>query len=152
MTDVAKSALELAAAAIGVHEQPRGSNRGPEVDEYLRNVGLDASRGSYPWCAAFVSTICTAAGALKLRKSASCLRLVELNAPELAMTAPEDGCIFVHLLPNAHGHTGFVEHVNSDGTLCTIEGNTDADGSRTGGCVMRQTRAADYAQVFLRIT
>lgn len=147
---VAQTAIELAAAAIGVHEQPPGSNRGPEVDEYLRNVGLDPASGSYPWCAAFVSTMATAAGALQLRKSASCQRLVELNH-DLVLAAPEDGCIFVHLSPNHTGHTGFVEHVNDDGSLSTIEGNTDAAGGRTGGQVMRQMRSAGYAQVFLAL-
>jgi hypothetical protein len=150
MTPLAQTALELAAAAIGVREDPPGSNRGPEVDEYLRNVGLDPAMGSYPWCAAFVCTMATAAGALQLRKSAACKRLVEINTG-LLLAAPEDGCIFVHLLPDGHGHTGFVEAVNPDGTLATIEGNTDGSGSRTGGCVMRQQRAAGYAQVFLKI-
>jgi hypothetical protein len=150
VTDVARAALELAAAAIGVREHPPGSNRGPEIDEYLRNVGLDRGMGSYPWCAAFVCTMATAAGALQLRKSAACLRLVELNHA-LALPVPEDGCIFVHLLPDGHGHTGFVERVNDDGTLATIEGNTDGSGSRTGGCVMRQQRAAGYAQVYLAV-
>ena len=151
MTPTAQTALELAAAAIGVCEHPPGSNRGPEVDEYLRNVGLDPAAGNYPWCAAFVCTMATAAGALQLRKSASCQRLVELNTP-LILAAPQDGCIFVHLNPNHTGHTGFVERVNPDGSLATIEGNTDAQGGRTGGQVMRQTRSPGYAQVFLSIS
>lgn len=150
MTDVAKTALGLATAAIGVKEDPPGSNRGREVDEYLRNVGLDPSRGSYPWCAAFVSTMCTAAGALQLHKSASCANLLNLNL-DLQLSAPEDGCIFVHMNPDGHGHTGFVEHVNPDGTLSTIEGNTDPHGSRTGGQVMRQTRQREYVKAYLRI-
>lgn len=111
---------------------------------------MDPESGSYPWCAAFVCTIATASGALQLRKSASCKRLVDLN-PDLHLAAPVDGCIFVHLAPDGHGHTGFVERVNHDGTLSTIEGNTDAAGGRTGGQVMRQTRPAGYAQAFLKV-
>jgi hypothetical protein len=47
-------ALKVAVSQIGVMEQPPGSNRGPEVDRYLTAVGLDPTRGSFPWCAAFV--------------------------------------------------------------------------------------------------
>ena len=36
-----------------VREQPRGSNRGSEVDQYVRSVGLDPS-GKYPWCQSYV--------------------------------------------------------------------------------------------------
>jgi hypothetical protein len=46
--------LEIAASQIGVVEQPPNSNRGPEVDEYLRSVGLDPEGNHYSWCAAFV--------------------------------------------------------------------------------------------------
>ncbi len=156
MTPLAAKTLEIAASYIGTHEVPPGSNRGTLIDAWLRRRGLDPTKGSYPWCAAFVSgCIEDAANAcaelLKFRRSASCHRLVELNDPDLYLAAPEPGCVFVHLNADYTGHTGFVELVNDDGTLATIEGNTDAAGGRTGGQVMRQTRAAGYAQVFLRI-
>ncbi|MGH7391749.1 MAG: peptidoglycan-binding domain-containing protein, partial [Candidatus Rokuibacteriota bacterium] len=47
-------AIGIAAAEVGVLEQPPGSNRGPRVDQYLRAVGLDPAGGSFAWCAAFV--------------------------------------------------------------------------------------------------
>ena len=43
-----------ARSQVGVMEQPLGSNRGPQVDQYLLRVGLNPTAGSYPWCAAFV--------------------------------------------------------------------------------------------------
>ena len=40
----------------GVTEQPAGSNRGVEVDYFVREAGLDP-KGAYPWCACFVGQI-----------------------------------------------------------------------------------------------
>jgi hypothetical protein len=87
---------------------------------------------------------------LQLHRSARCKNLVELNH-EFYLAAPEPGCIFVHLNADGTGHTGFIETVNADGSLSSLEGNTDAAGGRTGGQVMRQTRSPGYAQVFIRI-
>ena len=47
-------ALVIASSQIGVKEQPLGSNRGPQVDQYLESVGLNPEEGSFPWCAAFL--------------------------------------------------------------------------------------------------
>ena len=49
---VMKAALEVARTQFGATEYPPNSNSGPQVDEYLKSVGLPP--GS-PWCAAFVS-------------------------------------------------------------------------------------------------
>lgn len=46
--------LAVAASQIGVIESPPGSNRGPQVDVYLRTAGLDPKGHHYSWCAAFV--------------------------------------------------------------------------------------------------
>lgn len=48
-----KEVIAFAKTQIGVMEQPLGSNRGLEIDEYLRTVGLNPSKDSYPWCVAF---------------------------------------------------------------------------------------------------
>jgi len=147
-------ALRIAQDEVGVKEDPPGSNRGPRVDEYLRATGLDPARSSYPWCAAFVTWVCLEVerrlGALAFRGSASVATLLERN-PELALPAPEPGCVFIHLRDDGKGHTGFVTRVNDDWSLATLEGNTDASGSRTGGQVMHQHRAAGYATAFLRV-
>lgn len=152
---LAARVLEIAAGELGVCEAPPGSNRGPRVDEYLRAVGLNPSAGHYPWCAAFASfCIEQAADALHLpllfRRSASCQRLTELNYT-LDLPGPEVGAVFIHLNPNHTGHTGFVTAAHSDGSFEDISGNSDASGSRTGGSVCRNHRAAGYAAVFLRI-
>ena len=40
-----KATLSVALSQVGVMEDPPGSNRGPQVDEYLKSAGLDPSAG-----------------------------------------------------------------------------------------------------------
>ncbi len=155
MTELAAKTLAFAMADLGVTEHPAGSNRGPEVDSYLRAVGLDPAAGHYPWCAAFVSAkIQDAANALSwpltFRRTASCKRMIEMNYL-VALGAPIDGCVFVHLQPDGHGHAGFVVEARADGSISSLEGNSDAAGSRTGGSVVRNVRSPGYASVYLEI-
>lgn len=154
MTPLAQRALELAASYIGVHEVPPGSNRGVLIDAWLRRRGLDPTKGSYPWCAAFVSGCIEDAAndlheLLQFHRSARCAVLAELNQ-SLWLPAPEAGCVFVHLNADGTGHTGFVTGVDG-ANMQTLEGNTDANGSRTGGSVCRQVRPASYAAHFIAI-
>lgn len=155
-TEITDRALAWAISQIGVKEDPPGSNRGPAVDGYLRRVGLDPEQGNYPWCAAFVCW-CIWQGCADLGRgwpplvpSASVKNLLERNASHV-LERPEPGCIFIHLQPDGHGHTGFVEAVHDDGGFDSVEGNSNAAGSRTGGSVVRLKRPAGYARAFLRI-
>lgn len=50
-TRLLAKAITIARSQIGVLEQPPGSNRGPEVDEYIRRVGLRPA-DRFAWCAA----------------------------------------------------------------------------------------------------
>src|SRR6185436_1835590 len=45
-------ALQVARGQIGVHEQPMGSNTGPQVREYQAATFLGGT--GWPWCSAFV--------------------------------------------------------------------------------------------------
>lgn len=147
---VSIAALELAKK---VREIPRNSNKGPEVEEYLRSVGLGPG---HPWCCAFVYWCFeTAAAQLNLPnpmvKTGGCLehwnrakaRSSALRIP--AERASEDpsalgkGMVFIIDHGNSRGHTGFVEEVEG-GWLSTIEGNTNASKSREGGGVYRLER------------
>lgn len=155
MTPLAAKALELARAALGVTEHPAGSNRGPDVDAYLRTVGLNPERGAYPWCAAFVSTMVQRAAAdlgveYRFHVSASCRALASLNLLR-EHAGPELGDVFVHLNIDGTGHCGFVESIAEGGALETIEGNSDAHGSRTGGSVVAGFRRAGYVTHYLRL-
>lgn len=158
-TPLTAKTLTIASAEIGVTEDPLGSNRGPKVDQYVLAVGLDPA-GHYPWCAAFVYW-CFNQAAIQLTtpghnvsnpviKTASvmdhwnranatpgirCLSNAECTS-EPALVQP--GMIFVILNSSGTGHTGLVESVQG-AVLATIEGNTNAGGSREGIGVFRRT-------------
>ena len=73
-------ALAVAASQDHQMEVPRGSNRGPMVDEYLRAAGMDPTQGSpdsRPWCTCFMYWVVLQAAqhlnrATPLPKTASC--------------------------------------------------------------------------------
>ena len=146
-------ALEIAHGEIGVREVTR--NRGPRIDEYLRSVELDPTRGSYPWCAAFVYW-CLLQAADEFRiicpapKTAGAIKSFAL-APTAAKILPatpdriRPGCTIAWDHGHGKGHVGFVLGVNFETRmLTTIEGNTDDGGSREGdGVYMRERRLDD---------
>lgn len=144
--------LAVAASQVGVREEPRNSNRGAQVDAYLRRAGV---RPGLAWCCAFTYwCFDEAAGLLELDnpmlRTAGCLahwngaaahgasRIARAQAvADPARLRP--GQVFVMDFGGGLGHTGFVEEVLG-GHVRTIEGNTDASLSREGGGVYRLTR------------
>lgn len=156
VTDTSTSALlttvlQVAVSQIGVIEKPAFSNRGPQVDEYLRSVGLNPAADSYPWCAAFVywcfntaaaqlgrsNPLYKTAGVLDhWRHAKGTLLLKDDAVANPAKIKP--GFIFIIDHGGGNGHTGLVESVNG-GFITTIEGNTNNNGSRNGYGVLRLT-------------
>ena len=147
--------LAFAASQLGVMEKPPGSNRGPEVDRYLRSVGLDPTRGSYPWCAAFVY-YCFKQAAARLgcrnpairtasvldhwsRAGQAGITRVTAAAAHLNESLVKPGLVFLIDTgdPGGAGHAGLVSGVAA-GKLVTIEGNTNDGGSREGVGVFRR--------------
>ena len=152
-----KTVLVRAASQVGVLEQPKNSNGGPQVNEYLRRAGvpLDLPAEKKPWCCAFVYWCFDQASrdegrANPMVKTAGCLdhwnrvsggRARRIDAAR-AVDDPglvEPGMIFIMDHGQGRGHTGLVERV-AGGLLHTIEGNTDASRTREGGGVYRLTR------------
>jgi hypothetical protein len=147
-------ALQIAgdAADAGVREVPRNSNRGPEVDDYLRRTGTPPG---HAWCCAFVYwCMDEAANALGVRnpmvRTAGCLkhwqraeshgaRRVHAKEAKRDASLMRPGMIFIIDHGKGLGHTGFLERVEA-GLLHTIEGNTDASRTREGGGVYRLVR------------
>jgi hypothetical protein len=150
-----RGALAAAAAAVGVMENPPGSNRGPEVDRYLRGVGIDPTTGSYAWCAAFVyacfdeaarklgrkNPLIRTAGVLDHWQRAGAVGVTRITAARAHVDPGQvrAGQIFIIDVgaPGGAGHTGLVEQVEA-GRLTTIEGNTNDGGSREGVGVFRR--------------
>lgn len=128
-----------------------GNNRGPMVEQFLRNVGLPPGE---PWCAAFVYSVVDEAAkriALPnpLPKTGGVGKLWRSAPQHLKIFGPRRGCIFIHLNEDGHGHTGFVEAVHGE-TFGTWEGNSNAAGSRDGGGVWHGVRpVSGYALGFI---
>lgn len=153
-SDLLARVLSVAAAeeARPVREQPRNSNRGPQVDTYLQRVGL---RPGFAWCCAFVY-YCFDEAARQLGrnnpmvKTAGCMDHWRRAAAQGARLTPADevranpqrvqpGAIFIMDHGRGLGHTGLVERMEG-GWMTTLEGNTDASKTREGGGVYRLTR------------
>lgn len=147
--------LSVAGSQVGITEVPPGSNRSPQIDLILKSVGLSPG---YPWCAAFVYW-CFAQASRQTGlvnpcpKSAGVLNLWALAGykeagltritAQQAITNPnliKPGMQFLMRFSPTTGHTGIVERVNKNGSLVTIEGNSNKAGSREGTAVLRQTK------------
>ena len=150
---LAQVALSKAQSQLGMQEVPKNSNAGPAVEKYLKSVGLGKG---YAWCMAFVYWSVKEA----------CLQLAQLNPltktggvlamynaePDLRVTDPQPGDIFIMDFGHGTGHAGFVVKKLPNGKLHTIEGNTNDEGSREGYEVAeRFDRKASQMKGFLRL-
>lgn len=160
---LAAAALVTAQSQIGQEESPRGSNKGPMVDEYLKTVGL---RPGYAWCQAFVywcygmaaKRNAVANPMVKTAGVYDCWNRTGSNQQKTAIRITKEtllkeqmpilpGDQFVLLLGKGAGHTGIVEKAVWTGkpdnpvVLHTIEGNSNAAGGREGYAVVRRTRS-----------
>ena len=148
--------IASAVSQVGVRESPVGSNRGPEVDLYLRSVGLNPA-GNFAWCAAFVfwlfkeassstgiaNPVPKTAGVRDMWNKIGEKGLLRLT-PRQAVLHPElvkPGMLFFLGFDGGLGHMGIVRSVQGV-QLTTIEGNTtDKTGSREGiGVFQRSAR------------
>jgi peptidoglycan hydrolase-like protein with peptidoglycan-binding domain len=142
-SDVVEEAVKIALSQDGVMEDPLGSNSGVKVDAYNKSAG--APSGSF-WCMSFVYW-CHVQAATKLGKpnpmpkTAYCPFLYDWGKKNGKLASPpQRGDIFlVKGGPNGHKHTGLVTGVNG-GSVTTIEGNTNNDGSHNGIGVFVRTR------------
>ena len=152
---LAERSLQVALAHEGVSEKPKNSNSGPEVNMYLKSVGL---KPGYPWCMAFVYwCVNTAAKEMNLQnpliKTGGVLRqwnettLRKLNTRDKAV---KPGDIFIMKFGHGTGHTGIVEKVAGQ-LVYTIEGNTNDDGSREGYEVARRQRLMSTIVGFIQL-
>ena len=153
---IAKQALQIAQSQVGQSEQPKGSNSGPMVDEYLKTVGLSPG---FAWCQAFVYW-CYNEAAKKLHlpnpmvktasvhecwdKSATITKLIRQNAQQRPGRI-KPGDQFILFFGGNAGHTGIIERVERSaesgmGVLHTIEGNSNNTGGREGYEVVRHQR------------
>jgi hypothetical protein len=148
MSALTDAALKVAQSQVGEMEKPLGSNWGMPVQEYLASVGITEPAS---WCMAFVywcfGTACKKLGISPdpLTCTGSVVHAWNVAYPEHKSNdtpgfVPQPGDIFIMEFSPTAGHTGIVESIDPDGTLHTIEGNTDDTGSPQGIGVYRRTR------------
>ncbi len=152
-----KAAIAFAGTQLDVRENPLGSNRGKEVDEYLRAVGLNPLGNSFAWCVAFTH-FCYLKAAESLGRDNPHIKTPGvLDHWNKAGTKPgvvrvtnaqavgdpslvKPGSLFIIDLGGGLGHSGMVVET-ANGRMMTIEGNTNDNGSRNGiGVFKRNAR------------
>ena len=123
--------VAAAESQVGQTEQPPGSNDGPAIAVY-RSAVQGAQPGE-PWCAYFASWAAAQAGTplgdagQGLGSVAEITDWAQRTGRYLpAGSTPQPGDLILF----GDEHVGVVESVNPDGSLTTIEGNSDSAVSR----------------------
>ena len=105
-----------------------------------------------PWCGDFAAFVYRLAGSRAVTRAWASVRLLGYVAGVRRTRRPRPG----DLVRFKFDHVGLLEHVNGDGTITTIEGNTGATGavsdSTTGGDgVYRKRRSTSDVADYLRV-
>ena len=132
---------EIYLSQVGVREAT-GKNDGPEVEMYLRVVNLGKG---YSWCSAFVAWSLNEA---EIPHRINAWSPTAENRSNIVYKAkrfisePEPGDVFTIWYNNLNriGHTGFYHDRQNESIIVTVEGNTNAQGSREGNGVWKKYR------------
>lgn len=151
--------IEVLLAEEGVREVPKNSNSGPRVREYQQATWLDGT--GWPWCAAFLcwglqqveATLGgqgqlgfirpQTAGAWDFENWARQQGL-KLFKPKSVVRAGDIICF-------TFSHIGLAVEDEKNGSVKTVEGNTDQSASREGGGVYVQTRSTGLIRSHIRL-
>lgn len=136
--------VHLASRFIGTRETRR--NRSEWIDLFVRATGLDPA-GEHPWCAAFCVWLLEQ---IKLafsihrtwtRSARVADHIMYARAHDRLLSAPERAALALRAPPRSH--MAIVVGA-ADDIVVTIEGNTNASGSREGDGVYRRVRSRSY--------
>lgn len=156
---IAARALDIATTQIGVREKG-SSNSGPQVDQYLKSVGLTPG---FPWCMAFVywcynqaaqasgvtNFLIRTGGVMHQWNEQQPTRKIILDKVLKNQALIQPGAVFIMDHGKGTGHTGLVEKIHGS-FIDTIEGNTNDEGSREGVEVCRRTRRLSSIKGFIQ--
>jgi hypothetical protein len=151
----------IASAEIGV-EEIDGTNCGPRVNEFKAATVLPADE-AWPWCAAFacwvVREAMKQAGGTYTFKRPTTAGAWAFEAWSRAQDSsthtrkPHDGDIKAgDIVIFTFSHIGIAVGDAHDGFVKTVEGNTDAAGSREGGGVFQKVRSVSKIRSRIRFT
>jgi hypothetical protein len=137
MFEVGSGVLDLAQRQVGTVESPPNSNR-QKYGEWFGWNGV-------AWCCIFISWLFWNVGSPipPIQTSRGCAYVPSMVAHAIktgqwrprGTYTPKPGDLIIFQFTNRPDHIGIVKAVLADGRIWTIEGNTNAVGSRTGGGV-----------------
>lgn len=140
----AKQVLEVARKYIGTVEKPEN-----DVLFNTTYYGHHVNGSQYPWCMVYCWFVFQEANASSLffdgKKTALCQAALSnyRKKGKFYTSNPKPGDLVFFKFGNCvreTNHVGFVEKVNNDGSIETIEGNTSDASQNNGGMVMRRIR------------
>lgn len=163
MSALTENIIRIATQEIGV-EEVDGTNSGKRVKEY--QAATDLKGTGWPWCAAFVCWVVreamAASGVFQTQKftrpkTASAWGFESWSRAQDNTTntrKPHDGDIKAgDIVVFTFSHIGIAFSApNKQGWVQTVEGNTDGEGSREGGAVLRKTRHVSKIRSRIRFT
>ena len=150
--EVARRAVELALADVGLKEDPPGSNRGAGIEKFLRgyeNQYSDQYMKGVPWCAlaveywyrrAYGVSPCPLDRGRFLAGTSNWLRLGERQKWLTENALPGDVAI---ILNSERSHTALVLRAEAD-TVTTVDGNSSQ-------LVKTNTRPRSLFRAFVRL-
>ncbi len=129
------------------------NNSSPEIDKYLASVGINEPA---PWCAAFVSYNLNEVGVRNPNSawSPDFARRTDIIWYSKSKSKPDVKCCdvvtFYYSQLGRVGHVGFLIKQDKAGYFITIEGNTNAAGSRNGDGVYMKKRRVEKTYAISR--
>lgn len=147
MFEAGSGVIDLAQEQVGTVESPPNSNRQKYGDWFGWN--------GVAWCCIFVSWVFWHVGSPipPIQTSKGCAYVPTMVAHAIktgqwrprGTYTPKPGDLIIFKFGDRYDHIGIVKAILPDGRIWTIEGNTNAAGSRTGGGVWEVNRATRIA-------
>lgn len=146
--------LDMARSFLGVKEYPANSNNVKFNTDYY---GRKVNGSQYSWCVTFIWDCFRLSNASGLfyggKKSASATQVMNYyKSIKRTYKTPKVGdLVFFQFDKDSFAdHIGFVESINADKTITTIEGNTSVTSNDNGGEVMRRVRKTNLVMTYAR--
>jgi len=143
--------LKTFAGYVGIKEEPMGSNNGVMVNKFNASCGLRPSDHA-PWCASVAHYGYMVNGAPDRPGAYSPSWYSKARVIPAALVQPGDVGLIYFPSKGRYAHTiAAIERVNRSGRIVTsyvtLEGNTNAMGSREGDSFARRVRPADTVKI-----
>jgi hypothetical protein len=161
MMKIAESLVVTALTKLGVKESG-GNNKGKELQPFFAadNYKPNATDDGYAWCASFVCwcfqvVLAGRSVSFKRPTTPSAFGFIDWSLAQDSSTNtkrnPMDDIKRGDLVIFKFSHIGIALADAKDGKIQTIDGNTNAAGSREGNMVAKKTRSVSQVSARIRI-